>query len=192
MLEYCLILVNLIIDQTVEFGIRQLAGVMFKQYVEIHWSKNAEKFKEPEITEPIKLSIKQVLPSGLADQSSKIRSIVACAVAIIAHWDWPEQWPQLFGILLSALSPDNLDLNAVHGTLETLTEIVLEITDIQMPQIAPAIIPQLYKIFIDPQRYSINLRTSSVEIFTSLVNVISDMAEYDSVHSLSLNFIIII
>lgn len=174
---------NLIVDQSVEFSIRQLAGVMFKQYVESHWNSSAEKFKEPEINEAVKLRIKQILPSGLADQSSKIRSIVAASVGSIAHWDWPEQWPELFGILLSALSTDQVDLNAVHGTLETLTEIVLEITDIQIPQIAPAIIPQLYKIFIDPQRYSISLRTSSIEIFSSLVSVISDMAEYDAVRT---------
>lgn len=152
-------MLNLILDQSTEFGIRQLAGVMFKQYIETHWNQNSEKYKEPEINERIKLRIKQVLPSGLADQSSKIRSIVAYSVATIAHWDWPEQWPELFNILLSALSSEHIELNAVHGTLETLTEIVQEITDIQLPQIAPAIIPQMYKIFIDPHRYPINLRT---------------------------------
>lgn len=150
---------NLILDQATDFGIRQLAGVMFKQYIEIHWSQNSEKFKEPEMNENVKARIKQILPAGLADQSSKIRSIVAYSVATIAHWDWPEQWSELFGILLSSLSAENIDINAVHGTLETLTEIVQEVTDLQLPQIAPAIIPQLYKIFIDPNRYPINLRT---------------------------------
>ena len=49
-----------------------------------------------------------------------------------------------------------------------------------MPQIAPAIIPHMYKIFIDPKNYSINLRKMAVEIFTSLVSIISEMSEYDS------------
>ncbi len=78
------------IDQSTEFGIRQLSGVLFKQYVETHWSKNSEKFKEPEINDTIKQQIKLILPNGLADQSSKIRSVVAYSVATIAQWDWPE------------------------------------------------------------------------------------------------------
>jgi hypothetical protein len=91
----------------------------------------------------------------------------------------------LFEILLNALNGSNtaniIDLNAVHGSLETLTEIVQEVTDMQMPQIAPAILPQMYKIFIDPEHYSINLRKMSVEIFNTLVGVISEMAEYEPV-----------
>lgn len=187
----------MLIDQTVDFGIRQLSGVLFKQYVELHWSQNSEKFEEPEIDVNIKLRVKELLPLGLNDINSKIRSTVAYAVATLAHWDWPEQWPQLFGILINALNGNGpnsatasnnvIDLNAVHGALETLTEIVQEVTDIQMPQVAPAIIPQLYKIFIDPQNYSISLRTRTVEIFTSLVNVIAEMADYDTVLILYLN-----
>ncbi len=71
-------------------------------------------------------------------------------------------------------------MNAVHGALETLTDIVQEVTDIQMPQVAPSIIPQMYKIFVDPQNYSISLRKMSLEIFNSLVTVISEMSEYDT------------
>ena len=80
----------------------------------------------------------------------------------------------------SSSSNSAIDLNAVHGSLETLTEIVQEVTDIQMPQVAPAVLPAMYKIFIDPQNYSINLRRMSVEIFTGLVTVIAEMSEYDS------------
>lgn len=168
-----------------DFGIRQMGSVLFKQYVESHWNKNSEKFKEPEVRDEVKQQIKMRLPVGLADPSSKIRLIVAYSVATIAQWDWPELWPELLNILMSYLngsgSPNNaIDLNAVHGSLEALTEIVQEVTDIQMPQVAPAVLPQMYKIFIDPQNYSINLRKMSVEIFTGLVTVIAEMSEYDS------------
>ena len=54
-----------------------MAGVLFKQYVETHWNKNSEKFKEPEINENIRHQIKALLPTGLSDESSKIRLIVA-------------------------------------------------------------------------------------------------------------------
>ena len=157
---------------------------MFKQYVEIHWNQNSEKFKEPELSEPVKAQIRLIIPNGLADESSKIRSVIAYSVASIAQWDWPELWPELFGLLLSALNGNNgtnIDLNAVHGALETLTEIVQEVTDIQVPQIAPAIIPQIYKIFIHPEHYPLESRKRSIEIFAILINVISEMSECDPV-----------
>jgi hypothetical protein len=93
-------------------------------------------------------------------------------------------WPELFGRLLALLSVDSTNLDqtneGVHGALVTLSEIINEVTDIQMPTIAPAIIPQVYRIFVDPQRYSVDLRKRAIEIFTVIVNVIAEMAEYDA------------
>ena len=184
------------LDQKLNFGIRQLAGVLFKQYVELHWSTSSEKFKEPEIQTQFKLKIKQILPIGLADQLSKIRVTVAHAIATIAHWDWPELWPELFPTLIQALSGN--DLNAIHGSIKTLSgklnqktfnrhlridclEFIDEVTDIQMPHVAPALMPQIYNIFVNPQSYQIRLRSRSIEIFNSLVNVIAEMSDYDTV-----------
>jgi hypothetical protein len=183
-------MVHLLVDQSSSFAIRQLAGVLFKQYIEVHWSQNSEKFQEPEVDASIKQRVKQLLPLGLSDESSKIRTTVAHSTAKIASWDWPEMWPELFEILLSALNgnklgapvPSQFNLDSVHGALETLVELIPDVTDLQMPQVAPAVIPQLYKIFIDPQNYSIKLRTMAVDMFTSLVNVVADMAEYDVVN----------
>ncbi|RNA14456.1 importin-9 [Brachionus plicatilis] len=184
--EYSLVLVSILLDQSCEFSIRQMSGVLFKQFVEVHWSQNSEKFKEPEIDAEIKSKIRKILPLGLKDQTSKIRGSVAYVVATIASWDWPELWPELFDILLRGLNgsfdeanPSQIDMSVVHGSIETLAELVPEVTDLQMPQVAPAILPQIYKIFIDPQNYSIHLRKRAIEIFSSVVEVIADMSEYD-------------
>ena len=193
--EYSLVLTNILIDQSVEFPVRQLAGVLFKQFVEVHWSQNSEKFEEPEIDAGIKQHVKQILPLGLGDQNSKIRSVVAYSIAIIGNFDWPELWPELFAILLTALNGHGIiisnvvnqqqspaiNMHAVHGALETLTEIVKDVTDLQMPQVAPALIPQVYKIFIEPQSYSIELRKRTIEIFRTVIDVIAEMSDYDSV-----------
>ena len=195
------------LDQKLNFGIRQLAGVLFKQYVELHWSTSSEKFKEPEIQTQFKLKIKQILPIGLADQLSKIRVTVAHAIATIAHWDWPELWPELFPTLIQALSGN--DLNAIHGSIKTLSgklnqktfnrhlridclEFIDEVTDIQMPHVAPALMPQIYNIFVNPQSYQIRLRSRSIEIFNSLVNVIAEMSDYDTVEITLFKFLVIL
>lgn len=176
-------------DESCEFSIRQMSGVLFKQFIETHWSQNSEKFKEPEIDAEIKSQIRKVLPLGLKDQNSKIRGSVAYVVATIASWDWPELWPELFDILIRGLdgsfddmNVSQVDMNAVHGSIETLAELVPEVTDLQMPQVAPAVLPQIYKIFTDPQNYSLYIRKKAIEIFTSIVEVIADMSEYDPVN----------
>ena len=48
-----------------------------------------------------------------------MRSSVAYAVSAIAHWDWPEAWPQLFTLLMDMLVSG--DVNAVHGAMRVLT-----------------------------------------------------------------------
>lgn len=65
--------------------------------------------------------IRELLPSGLRESVSKVRSSVAYAVSAIAHWDWPEAWPQLFNLLMGMLVSG--DLRAVHGAMRVLTGI---------------------------------------------------------------------
>lgn len=81
-----LILVNVLLDKSSAFGLRQLAGVLFKQYIEVHWSQNAEKFEEPEVDAVVKARVKQLLPIGLNDASSKLRTQVSVAIAIIGSY----------------------------------------------------------------------------------------------------------
>lgn len=66
-----------------------------------------------------KKTIRKMLPVGLTESLSKIRSSIAYAISAIAQWDWPEQWPQLFAICMEALTC--ADQNAVHGAMRVLT-----------------------------------------------------------------------
>lgn len=66
-----------------------------------------------------KAIIRELLPGGLRESISKVRSSVAYAVSAIAHWDWPEAWPQLFSLLMEMLVSG--DVSAVHGAMRVLT-----------------------------------------------------------------------
>ena len=46
-------------------------------------------------------------------------TLQAYAISAIAHWDWPEAWPNLFGHLMQALTSG--DSNLVHGAMRVLT-----------------------------------------------------------------------
>uniref|UniRef100_A0A803T5Z7 Importin N-terminal domain-containing protein n=1 Tax=Anolis carolinensis TaxID=28377 RepID=A0A803T5Z7_ANOCA len=155
----------------------QLASVILKQYVETHWCSQSDKFRPPETTERAKAAIRELLPNGLRESISKVRSSVAYAVSAIAHWDWPEAWPELFNLLMEMLVSG--DLNAVHGAMRVLTEFTREVTDTQMPLVAPVILPEMYKIFTMAEVYGIRTRSRAVEIFTTCAHMICTMEELE-------------
>ena len=62
-------------------AVRQLAAVMLKQYIDVHWSAESEKFRPPETTPAAKQSIRNMLPLGLKESISKVRNTVAFSLA---------------------------------------------------------------------------------------------------------------
>lgn len=58
----------------------------------------------------VQAAIKELLPAALEDPHGKIRTAVGMAIASIANWDWPEEWPGLMGYLLSLIN-DRTDVN---------------------------------------------------------------------------------
>ncbi|KAM6977557.1 importin-9 [Aplochiton taeniatus] len=175
--EFGVHLAELTVDPQGALAIRQLASVILKQYVETHWCSQSEKYRPPETTDRAKAAIRELLPGGLREAISKVRSSVAYAVSAIAHWDWPEAWPQLFTLLMDMLVSG--DVNAVHGAMRVLTEFTREVTDTQMPLVAPVILPEMYKIFTMAEVYSIRTRSRSVEIFTTCANLICAIEELE-------------
>ncbi|XP_077981531.1 importin-9-like [Glandiceps talaboti] len=173
--EFGIHLAEFTVDPQGALAIRQLASVVLKQYVEAHWSEHSDKFRSPETPETAKMAIRSMLPSGLKETISKVRTSVAYAISAIAHWDWPEAWPELFNELMNALTSG--DSNAVHGAMRVLTEFTREVTDIQMPQVAPNILPEMYNIFTNADVYSIRTRARAVEIFNTCAGMIFSINE---------------
>ncbi|XP_076468794.1 importin-9-like [Babylonia areolata] len=174
--EFGVFLAEITVDPNGPLAIRQLASVLLKQYVQSHWSEQSDKFRVPETTEAAKARIRQILPVGLSESISKVRSSVAYAVSAIAHWDWPEHWPQLFPLLMQGLTSGQPD--AVHGAMRVLSEFSQDITDTQMGQVAPIVLPELFKIFLGAEVYSVRTRSRAVHIFNVFAGMIAAMDEY--------------
>ena len=128
-----------------------------------------------------KATIRAILPHGLKESISKVRSSVAYCISSIAHWDWPDEWPELFNILTGALRGNENDPQTpflVHGAVRVLKEFTRDITDNQIPQVAPIIFPDMYRIFVDQEgRYTVRTRSRAIEIFTTLSTMICTIAE---------------
>ncbi|GAN01450.1 importin-9 [Mucor ambiguus] len=157
-----------------------LQPVTLKSFVTTHWSpKNDDKFVGPEASPEASISkaaVREIIVTGLADPESKIRVVSAYVVSKIAHDDFPEDWPNLFDILLSYLKANNSD--SVHGAMHVLLEMVKKDISIQqLPQIGPVLIPEMYRILTSDNVYSFSTRGRAVNILTSCIEMISTLRE---------------
>jgi len=110
--------------------LRQLAAVILKNHVRVHWCEEAEAFAPPCICDEEKAAVRAALPAGLRDSSAGIRTAVSAAVACIATWDWPDLWPELMDCLLRPLeeaahashgvASSDADADATFGSLRCL------------------------------------------------------------------------
>lgn len=99
-----LVAVLLTASGEVPLGLRQLAATVLKKLVREHWTPEAPQFKGPAVGEDEKGAMREALPAGLGDESSKVRTAAAMAVAAIARWDCPQAWPGLIPGLVQAIT----------------------------------------------------------------------------------------
>ncbi|KAG1698140.1 Importin-9 [Nymphon striatum] len=124
-----------------------------------------------------KAAIKQLIPQCLNESISKVRSSIAYAISAIAVWDWPDSWPELFPLLMQLLQSG--ETNSVHGAMRVLAEFCQEINDTQMPTVALNILPEMYKVFVETEKYSVRTRSRAVNIFCTCSSVIGYTATYN-------------
>uniref|UniRef100_A0A182WDI9 Importin N-terminal domain-containing protein n=1 Tax=Anopheles minimus TaxID=112268 RepID=A0A182WDI9_9DIPT len=197
---YGVILAEFTIEQQIHIGLRQLASVMLKQYVNDCWADGGDvegvadlsgvDAAAPNATPPALLAndeakrrIKQILPEGLYDQNSKIRSVVAYCIANIALYDWPGDWQELFDVIVKCLSGTE---NSVDGAMKVLAEFTLEL-DRQVGEVAPLILSEVYRIFTAANQYTVTARKYAVEILYSLLRSINTNIETRQEKSAILN-----
>uniref|UniRef100_A0A336MGN8 CSON015154 protein n=1 Tax=Culicoides sonorensis TaxID=179676 RepID=A0A336MGN8_CULSO len=173
---YGVYLAEMILDTGLDLGLRQLASVMLKQYVEESWMFNDEPDGKlhPLASDQAKKMIKSILPEGLYDPNSKIRSAVAYTISAIASFDWPNDWGELFEIIVKCLNGGNE--NSVHGAMQVLVEFTYELNT-QIIEVGPLILSEVYRIFEADGIYNTKTRACAVEILHSVLKSINLHAE---------------
>ena len=79
--EFGVCLCELVLEEGQQLAVRQLAAVMLKQYIDVHWSVDSDKFRPPETSGVAKQAIRNMLPMGLKESISKVRNTVAFSLA---------------------------------------------------------------------------------------------------------------
>ncbi|XP_014226258.1 importin-9 isoform X1 [Trichogramma pretiosum] len=175
--EYGIYLTQFVVDPSGSPPKRQLASVLLKQYVENHWSSLSNTFRPPELKPLIKAKIKELLILGLKEPLSKVRSAVAHAISKIASWDWPENWPELFDILIAHLNEN--DEHSVHGAMRVMVEFTRDMSDNQLPNVGPIILQEMYRILSNDKQYAARIRARAVEVFTTVTQLVTVTAYTD-------------
>ncbi|KAJ1971194.1 hypothetical protein H4R35_005407, partial [Dimargaris xerosporica] len=155
---------------------RQAAVFALKHYVDKHWSRQSQRFEEPELPAEPKAYIRSRIVQGLADGESKIRVGVAYVISEIAQYDWPEDWPELFDYLLHWLKTGTPE--QVQATMCVYAEFVRrDMTEKQLDQIA-ALLPELYRIVKQESVYGPETRARAVAVFRDCLEVLV-LVSYD-------------
>lgn len=108
-----------------DLALRQMASVMLTKYVEEHWGSDANDVNVAPnamvvvASDHTKQMIRNVLPNGLYDSNSKIRTSVAYTISTIASIDWPHTWTDLFDVIVKCLGGTE---NSIHGAMQVLDE----------------------------------------------------------------------
>lgn len=109
--------------------------------------------------------------------------MVAYSISNIASYDWPNDWQELFDIIVKCLSGNE---NSVHGAMKVLVEFTLDL-DKQIVEVGPMILSEVYRIFEAQNVYSVSTRSYAVEILTSLLRSINTHIESKQEQSTILN-----
>ena len=64
-----------------------------------------------------------------------------------------------------------------QGAVRVLKEFARDLTDSQIPRVAPVILPDMYRIFMEQDKYGVRTRTRAIEIFTTMASMICTMGE---------------
>lgn len=165
-LGYGVYLAELTLDETLDQGLRQLAAILLKKYVDEHWSLDVDEDPTKLLaSKQAKDAIKTILPEGLHSSNSKIRNTVAYTISSIASYDWPADWVELFDIIVKCLAGNN---DSVHGAMQVLVEFTFELGE-RVKDVGPIILSEVYRIFDSELIFGVKTRSCSVEILYSLL-----------------------
>lgn len=179
-------LTEITLSPQVNWPTRQLAAVLLKRYVQVHWTPHSHKFQQPEISLDNKQRIRQALLTAIGQPitsdtgpEKRLMSSIAFVVAAIGHNDWPEEWPELMPVLLEYIS--SRVHSAIYASMKIFAEMCHEVIDTQIPVIAPVLLPRMLEILQNSNEFSIRTRSRAVQVFTFLTESIIAMGEFDKV-----------
>ncbi|KAF8753686.1 ARM repeat-containing protein [Rhizoctonia solani] len=169
-----LTLTQILLSNEIELSQRQIgraSGTLLRKYVNERWSPFFSGFRGNAPPVEIKTEIRAGVVKGLSDPARKIRSLSAAVCSLVAHCDWPDEYPELLDQLIALLNTNNSD--AIHGSMQVMAEFVR--TDVSEDQILPILrqlLPVLMNILGDPVKHAALTRARTISVFRQCVEAL--------------------
>jgi exportin-2 (importin alpha re-exporter) len=111
-------ILQLIADASVEIGIRQAAGIHFKNSVKFHWEDAAQ----------FPADAKDVIRQNVVDLMCRVpeyilQELLSESISLIAKSDYPDHWTSLLPDLVHRLQTQSSDSAILNGLLKTANSI---------------------------------------------------------------------
>ncbi|PWA02815.1 hypothetical protein BB558_001037 [Smittium angustum] len=170
--DFSIAIAKVCVANDVAEDIRQASLLYLKSYIDSHWNMGCEKYTTGSVaSQESKQIVREMIFGILSDKTSKIRKAAAYVLSAIGKYDWPDEWPQMFQLLLNLLkSGDN---NQISSSLAVFKEIIRR--DLSSDQLNELflLLPELKNILDRSQIHSIETQTSAVLIFEESIEFLS-------------------
>jgi len=167
---YSIFLASIFSDGRLPFHIKQQAGFCLKNLIVEKWHQSSKNFKPPMISDKEKKQLRDGLPNLLNTENGKLRTVASMCIAVIGNFDYPENWPSLLPSLVKCLN-DHTKPNLAQGSLRTILLLAEDLTDSQIVEAIPSLLPALLRI-LKEMRFSRQVRAQSIRIYRTCLSSI--------------------
>eukprot|EP01080_Neovahlkampfia_damariscottae_P010513 gene10513-3035_t len=137
-------LAQILLNSEFDLYLRQLSGVILKKYIKTKWNETFN--QKPIISDKDKSILRENLPRGLVDKSTKIMTTVSLVISEISSFDFPENWPNLLSGLLDLFTKSEPNSVAAYGSIKCLSLVAEHFNDTQISIVFPQLVPFMNKI----------------------------------------------
>ncbi|CAF0993001.1 unnamed protein product [Didymodactylos carnosus] len=113
--KYSLLLLTLCDREQISMDIRKAAAIIFKNFIKLNWPSSETSSL---ITLNDRNQIKQHIIDLMTKSPEQIQKQLSDSISIIGQNDFPDQWPELLGVMCKQLHPP-IDFHKVNGVLKT-------------------------------------------------------------------------
>ena len=189
---FCISLIQVVQspDPTIA-DVRQSAAVVLRRHIQRNWASEDADETTVQISDAEKAQVRHLLPASLAEPNSRIQTAVGMAIAEIGKSDCPHIWPDLLPGLVHAVKSSSITQggrdvrsyvadksnnppHVVVGAVRCLALLVEDLSEEQVVEMAPVVLPELLNI-VQNEAHLPSLRRLSLSIFKTCLGALELM-----------------
>lgn len=101
-------------------------------------------------------------------------------ISEIAHFDFPERWPNLLQGLMNILNNSKPTDSQTFGAIKCLSLVVEHFSDSQLTIVFPTLVPYMCGIVLKESIYPSNIRSKALQVIWELLKLLGMMSSEDT------------